>query len=929
MSHHSAKSRLFNELSRNRTSSPTTEEFATAGSFDVNNDQIINSTVNMDNPTTTRGLLMHYENQYQPSELGSEGSAEMSIELGRGVKRGLRDQDVDISSNIAFNFGGDSQHETTTPPPARSRLMSRKNDGTLRREASVRNAAAAAKDTMGGLKSRSLSETIAKLSAGETQSDALQHTATFNSRNTRFTRARQVSAPSQESTPRRATVNNATVQSVSYTANSFMLPDLPNITELVSGVRNDGTPVFSRTTKSTRSRFTSGTSKPIRPTHDPIGSVPIPDEEKAIWSSLQLLKDKVAALEQDKAEADKRAEEYESEIIDLRSQLMAERRRPDSALGSEEEGASDRWRNEKTKLQASIKALQDRLNRSERKISVSEISVKRVTKERDELVTQIGVAYFNNEELKVENETLREGYAQAREENENLREQLEELRKQIGQDRYRGGDGAMRNRRTIWKQSDALPARQSEEPERSEPPTGKRKSIAVDLQQSQEGVASKIAREVQRLQDEAIASAKTTEDSERHIDRRSSNFHSRSKSQQRRQSVHKRAASVPLEAETSDADSTMQQDITQKTHEILRTMPLPGPAKPRFPAPRDEDSRDLTLLSLLDPLEVAKLRRKLEEERRAGKEKRNSSAPDATSHAYREDTGRSAARDLTRKSSLKDITTRLDNGTGHFSVHGDAADGLGKKSVRVQSPHTDDIGETSMLSNTSRRRRNRRTASTEGMTSAFILPDITMHVRNEILPNVHISTKACIQHHGESCTICHPEEGKVESPTPVPVTDRAVPQDPDVTTATVRPAQPPPLALATVIKQLNDEITHLKLQLAEQQRRYHQHDPALSKRQRIITGRRMENLQKEIEKRSDQVYALYDVLEGQKQAAGDLKEDEIEETLMSVGIDPAELSGRVARKAPAPMGFDGADDREDSESEGLPWEGLSDYESEE
>lgn len=928
MAHQSAKSRLFNELSRNRTSSPNTEEFATAGSFDVNNDQIINSTINIDNPTTTHDLPMNYENPYQPSEPGSDGSAEMSIELGRGAKRGVRDQDVDISSNITLNFGGDSQHEATTPPQARSRNVSKKNESTLRREASLRNAAAAAKSSLGGLKSRSLSETVAKLSGGDTQDDALQPTATFNSRNTRFTRARQVSAPSQESTPRRAALNNQTVQSASYTANSFMLPDLPNITELVSGVRNDGTPVFSRTTKPTRSRFTSGTYKPIRLAHAPIESVPIPDEEKAIWSSLQLLKDKVAALEQEKAEADKRAEEYESEIIELRSQLSAERRRPDSALGSDEEGASDRWRNEKTKLQATIKALQDRLNRSERKISISEISVKRISKERDELVTQIGVAYFNNEELKVENETLREGYAQVQDENESLREQLEELRKQLGQYKNRAGEGITRDRRASRAHSEVLPGQQSEELERIEPRAGKRRSIAVDLQQSQEDIASKIAREVQRHRDEANVGAKAGDRSERHTIHRDATHRSRSKSQQRRTSVHKRAISVPLEVEASDVDLTMQQEMTQKTKETLKNMNLPGPTKPRISVFHDEDSRDLTLLSLLDPLEVAKLRQKLEEERRAGKEKRNSSAPDTLSHGDREDTVRSAARDLTRKSSLKDITARLDNETSHSRVQGEVAEALSKKSVRVQSPRTDDICETSMLSNTSRRRR-RGVESTEGMTSAFILPDITMHASNRALPNVSFSTKACIQHHAESCTVCHPGEGKVDIPTPIPVTDREVPQDPDITTATVRPAQAPPLALATVIKQLNDEITHLKIRLAEQQRRYHQHDPALSKRQRIITSQRMESLQKEIDKKSDQIYALYDVLEGQKQAAGNLKEDEVEQTLMSVGIDPAELSGRVGRKAPAPMGFDGADDGEYSESEELPWEGLSEDQTEE
>ena len=80
----------------------------------------------------------------------------------------------------------------------------------------------------------------------------------------------------------------------------------------------------------------------------------------------------------------------------------------------------------------------------------------------------------------------------------------------------------------------------------------------------------------------------------------------------------------------------------------------------------------------------------------------------------------------------------------------------------------------------------------------------------------------------------------------------------------------------------------------------------------------MDKLTGEIEKRSDQVYALYDVLEGQKEAAALAKqfgvepkmmnEQDVEDTLSSLGIDPAELSGRIGR---------GGEDEE------MAWERLS------
>lgn len=976
MASSSAKSRLFTELSRSRTSSPNADEFATAGSFSLRNDQIINSTVNMDNDTNRQQFPLHYDQhpEYEGSEYGSDGSADMSIELGRGIKRGARDHDADVSSNLVFNFGGDSQYEVTGTPPVRPRNSSRKSDGVLRRGASVRNAAASAKTNdelkrkASGVKHRSLSETLGKLNV-ESDEDYAQPTATFNARNTRFVRSRQTSAnnepsaPSrftatQDSTPRRNTANNPTVQSATYTANSFMLPDLPNITELVSGVHKDGTPVFNRTTKS-RSRFTSGSYKPQRTEHAPIESVPIPDEEKAIFASLQLLKDRVGDLEMEKSEAQKRAEEYEGEIIDLRSQLQAERRRPDSALGSDEEGRTqEKWRMEKTRLQASVKALQDRFDRSERKISVSDIAVKRVTKERDELVTQIGVAYFSNEELKTENETFRESHGHLQADNEELKEEVNALRKENGELRVQLSQ-FMSEKETVQeriqkKQESTIRSKKEGRTSQLEDRTARRASIGSFLQEPAEDIATKIAREVQKQRDGALA-ARRQDRSEREAERRTSSNRNRSKSQHRQQSggaerrapMPQRAVSAPVESDVSDVESTVEREITQKTRDTLRTMHLPSPVKRQ--QQREEDTRDITMLSFLDPAEVAKLRKKLEEEHASARRgKRNVSAP--AQQPQQEETVRSMAQgSMPRKSSLKDITAGLvENATGRFTISGETVEELTKaaKTVRVQSPHTSDAsfmpqqqaetGDTSILSNTSRRRR--RAASAEGMTSAFILPDITIHGSQQ-LPTTN-GKGCCIHHDADSCTACHPGDlSNLDIPTPVPVTDRELEQDIDITTATIRPAQAPPLALASVIKQIQDEITHLKLLLQEQQTLYNQHDPALSKRKRVLTKLRISDFTSKIEVRSDQVYALYDVLEGQKQAAAlakegggqearEMDEEEVEETLMSIGIDPAELAGRVGRRAPPGLGLDGAVDMGE-ESEELPWEGLSEYESDE
>lgn len=964
-----SRSHLFSQLGRRGSQSPREDDYATAMSFDPARDAI-NSTLQMPDNTPQQRLPQHQQHtQYDHisdhmSEAGSEGSAEMSIELGRGVKRGARDRNEDVSSNAIFQLDNDSIYEVTGTPPMRPRNSQRKTDEGLRRQASIRRATESAKinevpKRATSLKHRSLSEALRNMQTAEEGTymaeEAFQHTSTFNARNTRFVRSRQASAQDaalqprvapgfMQHTPRRAANNNATAHS-----NSIMLPDMPDITELISTVHKDGTQLFDRKPKS-RSRFVSGSYNPARPDHYPIDSVPMPEDEKAIYASLQLLNERVQQLEMEKSEAEKRAEEYEGELIDVRSQLAVAQRRPDSALGSDEDdSAQERLKSEKKRLQASVKALQERLDRAERKDSVSAITITRLTKEQEQLVKQIGVAYYNNEELKVENETLRANIEKLQGGDEDLKDELDGLRRQnqdlqflVSQMHASYDDETQQRERTEM----ALRSRLEKEAGLTKgldsamhrmQGTATQRSNATQTKAPSDDMAIRIAQEVQKNREKAAASHKVSHSGEPEVTSRS-----RSKSATRKLSGNAErpaAASRRVEDEASDADSTTQLDFTRESGNASKRASLPSPTKTKPAGAREEDSRDLTCLSLRDVNEIAKLRKKLEEERRAGRLNRAVSDP----VEKEKDVAQLTSQNLPRKSSLKDVTAGLKDGTGRFSITGGRGDELtqGTKRVQVQSPHTTDesihaeretteAGDMSTLSNTSRRRR--RAASAEGMTSAFILPDITLHSNH----GRALSSKT--QHNASNCTACPPTNKDVTIPTPVPVTERPD-YDVDATSATIRPAQAPPLALATVMKQLEDEVAHIKVQLAAEHRLYNQHDPALSKRRRQSVRSTMNKLTAEIDKRSDQIYALYDVLEGQKEAARQsgesgqqgaaMEEREVDETLQSLGIDPAEISGRIGRAAAPSLGMDGAGDVSGEESEELPWEGLSDGESEE
>lgn len=169
-----------------------------------------------------------------------------------------------------------------------------------------------------------------------TATSAVSASATFSKPSA--SPARNVTSTAAQ--PARPTTPRSTTNTVGITQQSFGLPDLPNLTELMSGMYKDGTPIFSRSAKG-RSRFRQDTKSLDRQPHlMPVENVPVPEDEKVIYASLQLLKDKIAQLEQEKAEADKRLEEQESELIELRVQLdtQSRLRRSDSGFGSDDEG---------------------------------------------------------------------------------------------------------------------------------------------------------------------------------------------------------------------------------------------------------------------------------------------------------------------------------------------------------------------------------------------------------------------------------------------------------------------------------------------------------------------------------------------------------------------------------------------------------------
>ncbi|KAI4791993.1 hypothetical protein E4T44_12866, partial [Aureobasidium sp. EXF-8845] len=608
----------------------------------------------------------------------------MSIEAGRAHKGSPKAFDM---SDIPLP--SDSLYDLHSTPPRSARPTPKKPDN-LRKEASLRRAHSTDKRANASQR-RSLSDMHHKVRHESDSSfvgEDRPATTSVHPRNTRFTSANLPTSYSHDqglqsaSTPQRPLQNPTATWTGTQTQASFMLPDLPNITELVSGVRKDGTPVFSRPQKS-RSRFTSASYN--NPTitntiaHANIKSIAVPEEEKAIFASLQLLRDKVANLEADKSEAQKRLEEYEVEVGQLKSRLDVEQklRRPDSALGEDDDSsAKERWRVERATLKSTIKTLQDRLDRGERKLSVNEIAVKHLTKERDGMVTQLGVAYYNSEEFKNENIRLRESNQDLEDdvetlqaENARLRVRLAQIKAQFDDETQQWNSRESDLKARIERREAVVRDTQHELTTQSGPAQDQTSKLSKSRSAQDNQQSTTKRRSSGRLGQDTKHNIMDSIENEIRISRSTAapvNHRSRSRSKSNtRHNITKPQRVVDI----SDVDSTTNLNFSRTVEEEH--------------APNDEDSKDITYLSFLDPRELARLRKTLEEERRASKTTRTTSAPHAQDNAS--STNMTA---VPRKSSLRDVAN---NDTGRFTIRSQVDEHTGLlKNVRIQSPHTSD-----------------------------------------------------------------------------------------------------------------------------------------------------------------------------------------------------------------------------------------------
>ncbi|CAD6499723.1 BgTH12-03831 [Blumeria graminis f. sp. triticale] len=156
-------------------------------------------------------------------------------------------------------------------------------------------------------------------------------------------------------------------------------------------------------------------------------------------------------------------------------------------------------------------------------------------------------------------------------------------------------------------------------------------------------------------------------------------------------------------------------------------------------------------------------------------------------------------------------------------------------------------------------------------------------------PSFH---KSC-DHQAQNCTIClcSTSDKDLQKPNyhikvekPIPVSNRIHITTPYGDDPTIRPSTSPGRALATVIKGLKEEIEHTALKYNNVHKTYMSHDASLGRKIRKGLSNSMKSLHKEMEIKKDQLYALYDVLEGQKQAQQEMTDEFLDLTLTQLGV---------------------------------------------
>jgi hypothetical protein len=628
-----------------------------------------------------------------------------------------------------------------------------------------------------------------------------------------------------------------------------------------------------------------------------------------------------AARAEDKArrEAEKKARAEQTKLEQENEILKQELEQAQAAREAE----IKRWASKQAEMKSRIEQREETIHQLKSTVPQNEVN-DQLRQQNDELRAQL--ARLSAEQQGTPKAELRQRLAEVTEQREDATQRWTKKESRLRAQLDMAREAVDINRQLNELRSNAQSTKQPSDSR------GKRRSTTHVNASIDDSVLKQVEREVQKARPGRATQPSVTEPSQPR---------SRSKSQPRRSSRpepsrNPRHSSAPANAPQLEVEDDSEASTTDLSFDpaviagVSRTIPIKGH---RAAPPAAQHTGDTTFLSFIDGNEIAKMRKKLEEEYIANRNQHVASASRAPQTEEFTSRSQGTTRNVTRKSSQKDLAGRS-RATSRARSHSRARsliDDLLDSQSELSAPDDDNLAEErtgrqdtirSNMSRASNKSRRRRSSAFTEMTSAFILPDITMaaHLVNATSNSILDDVPA---HDSKRCSVCKRILSSntlniedINAPTPIPVSIRTA-TDVD---ATLRPTQGPVQALGLVLKQLNDELTHLKLSLHVTEEKVRSSDPSLGKRARKALHERIDVLNRAINAKSDQIYALYDVVEAHKVDIGKLGEEEalpeeVEKTLESI------REGSRARKVY--FGDVGLEDDLESEA---PWAGISDSE---
>ncbi|OAA62191.1 hypothetical protein ISF_05200 [Cordyceps fumosorosea ARSEF 2679] len=727
-------------------------------------------------------------------------------------------------------------------------------------------------------------------------------------------------------------------------ARSFFMPDVSHLGDFVtgtlrfSGSMKNGVPIFVK-----QGRVHDRQASPAAAAHIPVDSIKVPQEEEKIFVSMDMIRDEIVSLQEhhekvqeyalglqqqvERLEAQSREkghnldkghrhDQVTQDNARLRSEIVSLQARLDQATRklSTSEIANDSISHEKDRVLTRLQEACDDINKLTRKLTVKEKALEtsqkqldsseQVRQDNDTLRRDLVAITHSRDALELENSSLRD-------DNRKLESELQSLRSQM--DRTRSENDRLRQQQqSLLAENKSLRASKSQF-EQSE-------VLNEDLDEVQHELdAAREELEALRKQNEELASLREDNQS---LVRHNEKYFNDNKMLRRENSGFERSIH-----DLHEENIKLKEEVTFLKEQIDHYRPAPkanietegttaglflpemtvdtnisGPEAPTetkelldMPLEMTGQSQNVTDGEYTES--VLNTNQNVEASQKKGQATNEQAQKVAFSIPAKPGVLKTAANQGSKRRSASRQAPKA-----HFENYSDYEETTGPLSLDLGATQDQAIelsvpvqGIFKPIGNRDQTPHPRKTKNVQRTMETDITTETTKSIHQSIGHALSRDARRVLdglcEHSCSNCIVCtritsHRSSStelatgkkRVTVPRPVPVTDRNL----SVEDPTMRPAQFPGHALALVIKGLEDESRHLQFELSRLQTKYHNHDKAIGKRDRVALAEDIRALLKSLEVKNDQIYSLYDVLEGQKAAGQAMSEEELEMTVLNI-----------------------------------------------